>query len=49
MGITKNEKEKKEIRIIKKEHIKEEYTFVSDNFLNNVKNESTVNEQKVCK
>ena len=30
-------KKKKEIRIIKKEDIKEEYTFVSNNVLNNAK------------
>lgn len=39
-------KKKKEIRIIKIEDIKEEYTFVSANVLNNVKNEFVTNEKK---
>ena len=39
-------KKKKEIRIIKKEDIKEEYTFVSNNVLNNVKNEFVTNEKR---
>jgi len=39
-------KKKKEIRIIKKEDIKEEYTFVSNNVLINVKNEFVTNEKR---
>jgi hypothetical protein len=41
-------KKKKEIRIIRKDSIKQDYTFVSsDNILNNTKNnESTNNEKK---
>ena len=39
-------KKKKEIRIIKKEDIKEEYTFVSNNVRNNVKNEFVTNEKR---
>ena len=39
-------KKKKEIRIIKIEDIKEEYTFVSNNVLNNVKNEFVTNEKR---
>ena len=39
-------KKKKEIRIIKKEDIKEEYTFVSNSVLNNVKNEFVTNEKR---
>ena len=41
------DKKKKEIKIIKKDSNKEDYTFVSDDILNNVKdNESTNNEKK---
>ena len=41
-------KKKKEIRIIRKDSIKQDYTFISnDNILNNTKNnESTNNEKK---
>ena len=40
-------KKKKEIKIIKKDSNKGDYTFVSDDILNNVKdNESTNNENK---
>ena len=39
-------KKKKEIRIIKNNSNKEDYTFVSDNILNNTKNESIHNEIK---
>ncbi|HLN34327.1 MAG TPA: hypothetical protein VK250_03500 [Nitrososphaeraceae archaeon] len=35
----------KEIRIMKKEDSKEEYTLVSENILNNIKNESMNNEK----
>jgi len=35
----------KEIRIMKKEDSKEEYTLVSENILNNIKNESVNNEK----
>ncbi len=37
---------KKEIKIIKKDSNKGDYTFVSDDILNNTKNESTNNEIK---
>ncbi|HSF51892.1 MAG TPA: hypothetical protein VLA74_14115 [Nitrososphaeraceae archaeon] len=39
----------KEIRIIKKEDSKEEYTFVSENILNNMKNKSVNNEKESIK
>ena len=40
-------KKKKEIKIIKNDSNKEDYTFVSDDILNNVKdNKSTNNEKK---
>jgi hypothetical protein len=39
-------KKKKEIRIIKNNSNKEDYTFVSDNILNNTKNEYIHNEIK---
>jgi hypothetical protein len=40
-------KKKKEIRIIKNDSNKEDYTFVSNNILNNTKsNESIINESK---
>ena len=40
-------KKKKEIKIIKKDSNKEDYTFVSDNnILNNLQNESINNEKK---
>jgi hypothetical protein len=39
-------KKKKEIRIIKNNSNKEDYTFVSDNILNNTKNGSINNEIK---
>ncbi|MGZ5485945.1 MAG: hypothetical protein ACXWFB_08570 [Nitrososphaeraceae archaeon] len=40
-------KKKKEIKIIRKDSNKEEYTFISsDNILNNTKNESINNEIK---
>ena len=39
------DKKIKEIRIMKKEDSKEEYTFVSENILNNIKNESVNNEK----
>jgi hypothetical protein len=40
-------KKKKEIKIIKNNSKKEDYTFVSDNILNNTKNnESIINESK---
>ena len=37
---------KKEIKIIKKKDNNQEYTFVSDNVLKNVKNECVTNEKK---
>jgi hypothetical protein len=41
------DKKKKEIKIIKNDSNKEDYTFVSDDILNNVKdNKSTNNEKK---
>ena len=41
-------KKKKEIKIIKKDSNKRDYTFVNDDILNNVKdNESTNNEKKI--
>ena len=41
-------KKKKEIKIIKNDSNKGDYTFVSDDILNNVKdNESTNNEKKL--
>ena len=43
-------KKKKEIKIIKNDSNKGDYTFVSDDILNNVKdNESTNNEKKARK
>jgi hypothetical protein len=40
-------KKRKEIKIIKKDSNKEDYTFVSDSILNNIKNnESIINESK---
>ena len=43
------DKKIKEIRIMKKEDSKEEYTFVSENILNNMKNKSVKNEKKSIK
>lgn len=43
------DKKIKEIRIMKKEDSKEEYTFVSENILNNKKNKSVNNEKKSIK
>ena len=37
---------KKEIKIIKKDSNNEDYTFVSDDILNNIKNESINNDIK---
>ena len=36
---------KKEIRIIKNDSNKEDYTFVSDNILNNTKNNEPINNE----
>ena len=38
-------KKKKEIRIIKNDSNKEGYTFVSDNILNNTKNNESINNE----
>jgi len=38
-------KKKKEIKIIKKDSNKEDYTFVSDNILNNTKNNESINNE----
>ncbi len=38
-------KKKKEIRIIKNNSNKEDYTFVSDNILNNTKNNESINNE----
>jgi hypothetical protein len=38
-------KKKKEIRIIKNDSNKEDYTFVSDNILNNTKNNESINNE----
>lgn len=43
------DKKIKEIRIMKKEDRKEEYTFVSENILNNMKNKSVNHEKKSIK
>ena len=39
-------KKKKEIRIIKEDSNKEDYTFISNNILNHLQNESINNETK---
>ena len=39
------DKKKKEIRIIKNNSNKEGYTFVSDNILNNTKNNESINKE----
>ena len=38
-------KKKKEIRIIKNDSNKEDYTFVSNNILNNTKNNESINNE----
>ncbi len=38
-------KKKKEIRIIKNDSNKEDYTFVSDNILDNTKNNESINNE----
>ena len=38
-------KKKKEIRIIKNDSNKEDYTFVSNNILNNTKNNESINKE----
>ena len=39
------DKKKKEIRIIKNNSKKEDYTFVSDNITNNTKNNESINKE----
>ncbi|MGZ5548540.1 MAG: hypothetical protein ACXWFZ_11380 [Nitrososphaeraceae archaeon] len=39
------DKKKKEIRIIKNDSNKKDYTFVSDNILNNTKNNESINNE----